>query len=346
MNNTDMNELMKNLSDAEAELLKNMDEYQRNMLERADEMMKSMLGVDDLDDFMKMSKKEQNERAEKMNDMLFDMMGISKEEAMAAEKEMLMKSKEGRTNAVPDPELADNIKKYIKNAVYIKPEKSISEVEAGHSKIGGMPDMPSEFEWYRNESGEPLGFVMQINCEEIHSYDKDGIFPESGMLYFFYDLENQPWELCDDEQGAAVYYYNGDMDELAPLEFPSDISEECIVEQCGLSFESRPDVPCYEDYDDCDDWEVYYASAVSALGFDPDEYGDIRFKLGGYSDIIQNSINEEFGEEYIQLCQLDTYENGNSYIMYGDGGRLYYYIKASDLANRKFDEIQIRLQCF
>ena len=66
--------------------------------------------------------------------------------------------------------------------------------------------MPSEFEWYRNESGEPLGFVMQINCEEIHSYDKDGNFPESGMLYFFYDLENQPWELCDDEQGAAVYY--------------------------------------------------------------------------------------------------------------------------------------------
>lgn len=61
------------------------------------------------------------------------------------------------------------------------------------SKWWGDPDMPDTMQYPMASavdedgwnSGFPLTFICQINCEDIAPYDKDGLLPHEGMLYFF-----------------------------------------------------------------------------------------------------------------------------------------------------------------
>ena len=72
----------------------------------------------------------------------------------------------------------------------------VSEAEEslfGKSKFLGNPDVWDDFEWPAIGDGDDaydLTFICQINCAEIAPYDKDNKLPHTGMLYFFYDLEN------------------------------------------------------------------------------------------------------------------------------------------------------------
>jgi uncharacterized protein YwqG len=51
----------------------------------------------------------------------------------------------------------------------------------GCSRIGGpMVDLPDEIIYPDN-----CNFVAQLNCAELKSYDKIGLLPENGFLYFF-----------------------------------------------------------------------------------------------------------------------------------------------------------------
>ncbi len=60
------------------------------------------------------------------------------------------------------------------------------------SKWWGDPDMPENMQYPTmqvTEEGEtydyPLTFICQINCEDIAPFDKEGLLPHEGMLYFF-----------------------------------------------------------------------------------------------------------------------------------------------------------------
>ena len=60
------------------------------------------------------------------------------------------------------------------------------------SKWWGDPDMPENMEYPTvkvTEDGTtydyPLTFLCQINCEDFSAYDRSGLLPKEGMLYFF-----------------------------------------------------------------------------------------------------------------------------------------------------------------
>ena len=60
-----------------------------------------------------------------------------------------------------------------------------TQLPIGSSKFGGSPDVPNGFEWPMwNE--EPLSFLVQINLEEIASYDDQELLPKHGLLSFFF----------------------------------------------------------------------------------------------------------------------------------------------------------------
>mgnify|MGYP003315004634 CR=1 FL=1 len=80
-------------------------------------------------------------------------------------------------------------------AIGIKLEKT-DRVLFCASKWWGDPDMPENMEYPTievEEDGEkfdyPLTFVCQINCEDIAEYDKEGLLPHEGMMYFFAALD-------------------------------------------------------------------------------------------------------------------------------------------------------------
>lgn len=360
----DMNtikDLMAQADEVEKALLAGMSPEQKAAIESAnaqfEKLMRETAGINSLDEMLNMTDEQVRAMNDRLTDMARERMGDAAYEEMSAlEKEMRENSRFNAEKAPDDPDLTGEIKKHLRNAIYIDYETDVTDIPTGGTKFGGRPDVPADFEWFRNDEGSPLAFLAQFNLKEIHGYDRDNELPDSGMLYFFYDLENMPWDnLSPDENCLKVYYYDGEPSSLSPAEFPEDIDGECIVEQCGLSLEAVPDAPSWEDFGyvsgcSCDGYGVYASSAEEALGFDPYERGDMRFKLLGYGDIIQNSVLEEFdhgGEsDWVLLAQFDTYENGNSYIMYCDGGRIYIGIKKSDLAAGNFDNARLVLQCF
>ena len=96
-------------------------------------------------------------------------------------------------------------------------------------------------------------------------------------------------------------------------------------------------------------------------------------KLLGWPDIIQNNMTLECElvsqghylggkwesvpleerdrlrkpsvEGWQLLFQLDTVESGGFELMFGDCGRIYFYIRNEDLAARRFDRVWLIQQC-
>src|SRR5574341_1891507 len=58
---------------------------------------------------------------------------------------------------------------------------------AGSSRLGGQPDLPPEIAW-------PVGlsFIAQVNLLQTVGHDIERLLPQQGLLYFFYNAQQQP----------------------------------------------------------------------------------------------------------------------------------------------------------
>jgi len=65
-----------------------------------------------------------------------------------------------------------------------------SSLQVGVSKLGGLPDLPAGTQW-PEWNGLPQSFIAQIRLDDLHSYDVQGVLPRYGMLWFFYDAQQQ-----------------------------------------------------------------------------------------------------------------------------------------------------------
>ena len=226
-----------------------------------------------------------------------------------------------------------------------------------------------------------LSFLAQINCEEAHPYDKNNLLPKEGLLYFFYATGTMAWGSETKDRGSArVYYYPGDISTLVRTEFPPDIKIEDQFPELPITFSSKEELPSFEEFieqwSDVQDneWTVYNETKIK-MGFESefdDEVQQKRTKLLGYADVIQNSMlleceqimhqinnvkytntskdllyqQRESSKQWQLLFQLDTiYIENQEIMMWGDMGRLFYYIKHEDLKNLNFDNCWCILQC-
>lgn len=269
--------------------------------------------------------------------------------------------------------ILDNMKK---NAIKLDFKLDCNRrIPIGTSKFGGSPDVPKDFEWfyYQGEdfNGEtrnrPLSFLAQINCEEVNQYDEDKLLPSKGILYFFYELSTMTWGFDPSDKGSAkVFYFDGDMTELSRADFPDDYK----LPEIPLDFSKKYDLPSYEEFNelhDYDNWDEYDEARV-LKGYEQEE---TISKLLGYGDVIQNGMRlqceevtsgincggiPEIAPEQLEqlkknctqwqlLFQLDTVTAGDFELMFGDCGRIYFYIKKDDLKNHKFDDCWLILQC-
>lgn len=258
----------------------------------------------------------------------------------------------------------ERTKHYLRNAIHMEytviPER---EIPVGASKLGGHPDLPAEFEWPRQEEGECLLFLLQLNLAELAPYDLDGMLPREGMLYFFYDVGPMPSVPYGDPDGWAVRYYPG-----------SDVTRQCGPEDvkgyfasARPEFATRPEIPFLES--DLVPREALEEGEYWKLGVFRDNYAskngqesDICHKLLGHARSVQTygmeSICEEYyrkhhepdgysheepryphsAERWVNLLQLDSCSE--LYWVWDEGyGRVYFWIEAEDLKNRRFDRV-------
>lgn len=188
---------------------------------------------------------------------------------------------------------------------------------AGTSKLGGEPDLPASMPWPANQNG-PLAFLAQIQLSDLPQIGYASELPESGLLSFFYDWENQPWGY-DPSHGAGsqIVFIDGES-QLARRTTPEELEDEGWFLECGLSprlGDSLPtDLPDFLSQGEdpyqtfwqrirayfgigapagLNDEEQAYYTLLDQL-WSHDELG--RHKLLGYPDVIQNSMELE--------CQL------------------------------------------
>ena len=259
------------------------------------------------------------------------------------------------------------------------------EYKAGLTKFGGRPDVPKGFEWCRYEGescfdGEvkprPLSFLAQFDLSEISQYDTDGLLPKTGLLSFFYEFETSCWGYDPKDKGCARVFYFEDMSELSPADFPDDLEEDMRFPEYKITAVSEKSFQSYEDFlvqrdPRTSNWEEF-ESAQKSLGIE--EPGE-RSKLLGWADVIQGNMTRECelvasrgyylgngwdnvtpqdrqeaeqwaNRDWLLLFQLDcVLDDGNFELMFGDGGRVYFYIRREDLEARNFDNVWLILQC-
>ena len=276
-----------------------------------------------------------------------------------------------------------------RNAILINysDKENKEKLPKGTSKIGGKPDLPKDFQWfyYNGEDykkiveNRPLSFLMQINCEEVHKYDKESLLPEKGMLYFFYELFTMTWGFSPQDRGSAkVFYYDGEIEDLVPADFPEAMDKDCIIPESKIDFESMNDYPIdfldYYDPDDSDEEmerkEKEFEKDLEELGYKADTtkllghpeliqgeyweecegvarkniyYGSAPIKYG--SNEVKKSIKEN-AKDWILLMQMSELEIGDYGLYFGDSGKIYFNIRKEDLKNKNFDNFWLILQCY
>lgn len=257
------------------------------------------------------------------------------------------------------------------------------KLAVGASKFGGRPDVPADFIWpvFETDTREddqvkerPLAFLAQFDCAQLAPLDPEGLLPKEGVLSFFYELESQRWGYDPKDAGCArVFWFEGP---LAPAEFPAELAEDFRLPEMAAQLSGATDAPDFQDACPAleypwtaNDYRIF-DQARRELGMD---YPANRSQLLGWPDIIQNNMTlqcelisrgyylggswekiplEERSalrtpsvRDWQLLFQLDTVENGDFELMFGDCGRIYFYIRREDLAQRRFDRVWLIQQC-
>ena len=245
-----------------------------------------------------------------------------------------------------------------------------------NSKLGGNPFLPRDFEWpcFNDEDGKkPLSFLCQINLGEVTAYDIENLLPEKGILSFFYEAETQPWGFDPEDNSAFRAYYFENTDNFEIFDIPTELAKDLIPSERALAFEKRDSYPDFEELE----FHAYieenanfedYDAALEDVGYCIDEDAH---KLLGYADIVQSEMLTECESvsrgnycgvpdeldpdeeasiyehacEWILLLQLSTLEAEEYELMWGDCGKIYFYIRREDLKNKNFDNVHLVLQC-
>lgn len=252
--------------------------------------------------------------------------------------------------------------------------KRVNEMEMaeGASKIGGLPDLPPGTEWpvYRSR---PLSFLAQINLAEVQSFPAARQLPAHGLLSFFYDAVEQPWGFDPADEGRwRVLYFPNASQSLERTEWPEELDDEGRFDACAVSFEEDDgtmpplDSRLFAGLEFSDDERHKYVGLLSAL--EGTQWYPIH-RLLGHPETIQNDMQTECAlvtngvylggivsyddpkiqlllqgyRDWLLLFQLDSEDDAR--MMWGDVGRLYFWIRATDLEKQNFDACWLVLQC-
>jgi len=244
-----------------------------------------------------------------------------------------------------------------------------SEIALGDSKLGGRPDLPPGFEWPLYQ-GAPQSFIAQIDLGSLPTLGSAFAMPTSGLLSFFYDSRQSVWGFDPAETDAWVVHYTPNIGHLIRHEPPAGLPDEAVFGAARLR--PRLELTCApEESGDVallgltDDESFAYSDIVEQL-IDPDDepvhrlfghpdpiQGDMQLECqlvahglycgdpSGYQDPRARDL-EPGALDWRLLLQVDTNEEIG--MMWGDVGRIYYWMRNSDRVALRWQEARLILQ--
>lgn len=238
-------------------------------------------------------------------------------------------------------------------------------IPTGASKFGGHPDLPAHFDW-PHWNDIPLAFLGQINLATIAKSPVAACLPDAGLLSFFYDAEQSTWGFDPKDRGSwSVQLFSDDELERTPP--PEGIPDYARYSACDLSFSDGLTLPGSEtaiiqslqltdeeqdslfDVSESEDAEEHHL-----LGHPQEVQGEMQLECQlasngihcghpvGYNDARVSALKPG-AADWVLLLQIDS--DDNSGWMWGDCGRLYFWITKSDLSESRFDRVWMILQC-
>ena len=246
--------------------------------------------------------------------------------------------------------------------------------ETCRSKIGGAPDLLHGVDWPLGKDG-PMAFVAQLNMQEVSHLDTAKVLPPKGVLHFFYDNVAQRWGFGPDDYGGwRVLYSIGDPRQFKRTDPPPGLPEESRFLASSADFSNEWTLPpigslqtermrftnseTWAYIDMLNDLSTLYGSdeQINRLIGHPDatQGGGMQVECqlasngldvgssSGYADPRVPELKKG-ADDWIMLLQMDS-EN-ESGMMWGDMGRIFYWIRKQDLARLDFTKVWLVLQC-
>lgn len=229
----------------------------------------------------------------------------------------------------------------------------------GVSKIGGSPDLPPGTMWPL-KNGQPQSFIAQIRLDEAHAHDSTGVLPQQGMLWFFYDAQQQTYGADPSDAGGwFVLFESTDLSHLQRSPMPSQLPEESRFHACAIRFaeeltlSQQPQLEIAQ-FDWTAEEQQRYETLLSTFPT-PEDHGAIHHRLLGNPNTIQDDMRQECqlasnevaddsdpranevakgAMDWRLLLQVDSDENAG--MQWGNTGMLYYWIRKADLAAQNF----------
>lgn len=242
-----------------------------------------------------------------------------------------------------------------------------AEAAVGGSRLGGVPDLPAETPWPEGDSG-PLSFIAQINLADVPGVAPPGSgLPSEGLLSFFYDAVSQSawgFDPADRDSWAVVF---SNLTACQPRTPPDELPAEGRFGPVGLTYRLEMTFAPWESFEvdriGIDRPGTNYARVLGT----PD---DVIHRLLGHPDPVQGDMQHECqlasngvfcgnsgytqdptaqqlwpgSHQWRLLLQIDSSEDLTG-MMWGDLGRIYYWIREEDLAARNWDATWLVLQC-
>ncbi len=239
------------------------------------------------------------------------------------------------------------------------------EIPVGSSKFGGNPDLPAQFQW-PCWNDIPLSFLCQINLATLAGNTVAESLPGEGLLTFFYDSEQSTWGFDPKDRGSWLVHFSSmqDLHRTAP---PQPLPSHADYSACNVTFGTRLSLP---------GWETAFVQSLCLTDDEEEAYIDVLecddlagHQLLGHPQEIQGSMAlecqlasngiycgspegyndprvaelENGAGDWMLLLQIDSDDNPGW--MWGDCGRLYFWITKADLAAAAFDRVWMVLQC-
>jgi uncharacterized protein YwqG len=264
---------------------------------------------------------------------------------------------------------------YSTAQLILEPVPDVS-IPVGSSKVGGNPDLPEEVEWPRWKNDE-MTFIAQINLAECPS---ELSLPQSGLLSFFYAVQSMfkdEYFFGDPDTCCVIYTGTDRLDHISRRNTPGRLKEEARMRSNRVSFIPELSVPASEstfleslglgwngnrkDFNKY--WEVFLSEFgkqweregyINRLMGHPDQIqGDMQVRCemtyGGHTwDLMEKpEVRKQIVNSAVKwrmLLQIDSEEDKTG-IMWGDVGRIYYWIHENDLKALRFDRVICEMQC-
>lgn len=279
--------------------------------------------------------------------------------------------------------ITDELKKKIGIAsINIKVNRKIRP-SITDSKFGGLPYWDLQKEYPTSKGGKMLTMIAQINLDELNKngFNVAGKLPPAGMLQFFvlfgddymYGLD------CDNQvsqNGFRVVYheqidYAVSETDIRAIGMPTSTDERLsdfssIKGEAALDFSL--DTVVHPDYGQFKElfiemahahgWNIKQESEDAILYYliDSEIYEAIEEKtestghhLLGYPYFTQFDPRMDYAEQYAEydtlLFQMDTDDEEDFSVMWGDCGVANFFINSEDLAKQDFSKVLYNWDC-